>query len=131
MTPATLLLLAGLIDPALAQRHPFAVGGAEGGGAGGGIGGVAGLILAWQTKFHAEFQAAARALRAVDGCLPASVASLRRRSMASLARGTAPASAAASSSGGLPPSSSIVGSCDRGGTTGVVAGSKWATCRTP
>lgn len=59
----TLILLAGLAEPTLAQRHPFAVGGAEGGGAGGAVGGVAGLILAWQGRFHAELQAAARALR--------------------------------------------------------------------
>lgn len=45
--------------PALAQRHPFAVGGQEAAGA---AGGFAGLILAWQSKFHAELQAAARAL---------------------------------------------------------------------
>lgn len=60
---AALLLLAGLFDPALAQRHPFAVSGAEGGDAGSAVGGLAGLILAWQARFHAEFQAAARALR--------------------------------------------------------------------
>ncbi len=48
-----------LHDPALAQRHPFAVGGQEAAGA---AGGLAGLILAWQNKFHAELQAAARAL---------------------------------------------------------------------
>ncbi|MEK4033296.1 high frequency lysogenization protein HflD [Methylocystis sp. IM3] len=54
---AGLLLL--LHDPALAQRHPFAVGGQEAMGA---AGGLAGLILAWQNKFHAELQAAARAL---------------------------------------------------------------------
>jgi nickel/cobalt transporter (NicO) family protein len=49
-----------LVDPALAQRHPFAVGGQEATGA---AGGIAGLILSWQNKFHAELQAGARALR--------------------------------------------------------------------
>lgn len=53
-----LLFLA--IDPALAQRHPFAVGGQEAAGA---ASGFTGLILAWQNKFHAELQAAARALK--------------------------------------------------------------------
>jgi nickel/cobalt exporter len=60
---ASLLMLSGLVDPALAQRHPFAVSGAEGGGAGSAVGGLAGLILAWQARFHGELQAAARALR--------------------------------------------------------------------
>lgn len=47
--------------PALAQqRHPFAVGGQEAVGA---TGGFVGLILAWQSKFHAELQAAVRALK--------------------------------------------------------------------
>lgn len=55
---AALLLLA--VDPALAQRHPFAVGGQEAAGA---ATGFAGLILSWQNKFHAELQAAARALK--------------------------------------------------------------------
>ena len=46
---------------ALAQgRHPFAVGGPETVGA---AGGLAGLVLAWQSKFHAELQAAARAIK--------------------------------------------------------------------
>jgi nickel/cobalt exporter len=49
-----------LADPALAQRHPFAVGGQEAAGA---AGGFAGMIIAWQNKFHAELQAAARALK--------------------------------------------------------------------
>jgi nickel/cobalt transporter (NicO) family protein len=49
-----------LVDPALAQRHPFAVGGQEATGA---AGGLAGLILSWQNKFHAELQTAARALK--------------------------------------------------------------------
>jgi ABC-type nickel/cobalt efflux system permease component RcnA len=48
------------LDPALAQRHPFAVGGQEAAGA---AGGLAGLILSWQGKFHLELQAAARALK--------------------------------------------------------------------
>lgn len=48
-----------LVDPAFAQRHPFAVGGQEAASA---ATGVAGLILAWQNKFHTELQAAARAL---------------------------------------------------------------------
>lgn len=48
------------IEPALAQRHPFAVGGQEAAGA---AGGLAGLILSWQNKFHAELQAAAKALK--------------------------------------------------------------------
>ncbi len=55
---AALLFLA--VDPALAQRHPFAVGGQEAAGA---ATGFAGLILSWQNKFHAELQAAARALK--------------------------------------------------------------------
>jgi nickel/cobalt transporter (NicO) family protein len=66
VTPARLGLWAAgvlcallFVDPALAQRHPFAVGGQEAAGA---AGGIAGLILAWQNKFHAELQAAARAL---------------------------------------------------------------------
>jgi nickel/cobalt exporter len=49
-----------LCEPALAQRHPFAVGGQEAVGA---AGGFAGLIIAWQNKFHTELQAAARALK--------------------------------------------------------------------
>lgn len=54
-------LAALLALPALAQtRHPFAVGGQEAAGA---ASGLAGLILAWQNKFHAELQAAARALK--------------------------------------------------------------------
>jgi nickel/cobalt transporter (NicO) family protein len=48
------------VDPALAQRHPFAVGGREGACA---ASGVAALVLAWQSKFHAELQAAASALK--------------------------------------------------------------------
>ena len=48
-------------EPAIAQaRHPFAVGGQEATGA---AGGFAGFVLAWQSKFHAELQAAARALK--------------------------------------------------------------------
>ncbi len=66
---AVLLLLAVVAEPALAQRHPFAVGGAEGGAAGNAIGGFAGLILAWQSRFHAELQAAARALSANPSAL--------------------------------------------------------------
>jgi nickel/cobalt exporter len=57
---ATVLALV-IVEPALAQRHPFAVGGQEAAGA---AGGLAGLILAWQNKFHTELQAAARALGA-------------------------------------------------------------------
>lgn len=58
---AAVLALAWLAaDPALAQRHPFAVGGQEAAGA---VGGFAGLVLAWQNKFHTELQTAARALR--------------------------------------------------------------------
>jgi nickel/cobalt transporter (NicO) family protein len=49
-----------LCEPALAQRHPFAVGGQEAAGA---AGGFTGLIIAWQNKFHTELQAAARALK--------------------------------------------------------------------
>ncbi len=49
-----------IIDQALAQRHPFAVGGQEAAGA---ATGLAGLVLSWQNRFHAELQAAARALR--------------------------------------------------------------------
>lgn len=48
------------VEPALAQRHPFAVGGQEAAGA---AGGLAGLVLSWQNKFHAELQAAARELK--------------------------------------------------------------------
>jgi nickel/cobalt exporter len=55
---AALLILA--VEPALAQRHPFAVGGGEAACA---AGGFARLILSWQSKFHAELQAAARALK--------------------------------------------------------------------
>jgi nickel/cobalt transporter (NicO) family protein len=54
------------IEPALAQRHPFAVGGREAACA---SGGVAGLLLAWQSKFHAELQAAARALKSDPSAL--------------------------------------------------------------
>ena len=54
------LLLAHLVEPALAQRHPFSVGGSETAGA---TGGLAGLILSWQSKFHAALQAAARGLK--------------------------------------------------------------------
>ncbi len=59
---ASLALL--LTDPALAQRHPFAVGGQEAAGA---AGGFAGMIIAWQNKFHTELQAAARALKTSPG----------------------------------------------------------------
>jgi nickel/cobalt transporter (NicO) family protein len=59
---AALLLLA--VDPTLAQRHRFAVGGQEAAGA---ATGLAGLILAWQNKFHTELQAAARALKTDPG----------------------------------------------------------------
>lgn len=48
------------VEPALAQRHPFAVGGNEAACVSGGF---AGLVLSWQSKFHAELQAAARALK--------------------------------------------------------------------
>lgn len=54
------LLLAQLVEPAFAQRHPFSVGGSE---AAGTTGGVAGLILSWQAKFHVALQAAARSLK--------------------------------------------------------------------
>jgi len=59
------LFLACAREPALAQtaRHPFAVGGSEGAAA---ATGLAGLILAWQSKFHVELQAAVRALKS-DG----------------------------------------------------------------
>ena len=43
-----------------APRHPFAIGAQESTAA---ATGVAGLILAWQSKFHAELQAAVRALK--------------------------------------------------------------------
>jgi len=57
-TAAAFVILA--LEPALAQRHPFAVGGQEAAGA---AGGFAGFVLAWQNKFHGELQAAARALK--------------------------------------------------------------------
>ncbi len=60
MAGAALALACLAIDPALAQRHPFAVGGQEAVGA---TGGFAGFVLAWQNKFHTELQAAARALK--------------------------------------------------------------------
>ncbi|WBJ99592.1 nickel/cobalt transporter [Methylocystis parvus] len=47
-------------EPAFAQRHPFAVGGQEAASA---AQGFAGLVFSWQNKFHAELQAAARALK--------------------------------------------------------------------
>jgi nickel/cobalt transporter (NicO) family protein len=53
-----------LAEPALAQRHPFAVGGQEAAGA---AGGFAGMIIAWQNKFHTELQAAVRALKTSPG----------------------------------------------------------------
>ncbi|WP_442754936.1 nickel/cobalt transporter [Methylocystis sp. JAN1] len=55
---AAVVILA--VEPALAQRHPFAVGAREAACA---TGGFAGLVLSWQSKFHAELQAAARALK--------------------------------------------------------------------
>lgn len=55
-----MLLAALLVEPAFAQRHPFAVGGAEAAGA---TSGLAGLLLSWQAKFHAALQAAARGLK--------------------------------------------------------------------
>lgn len=55
---AAMMILA--VEPALAQRHPFAVGGSEGGCA---ASGFAALVLAWQSKFHAQLQAAAGALK--------------------------------------------------------------------
>ncbi len=60
-----ILLFACAREPALAQtaRHPFSVGGSEGAAA---ATGFAGLILAWQSKFHVELQAAVRALKS-DG----------------------------------------------------------------
>jgi ABC-type nickel/cobalt efflux system permease component RcnA len=57
---AALLVVVAAVGPALAQRHPFAVGGAEAACAADGFGA---LILAWQSKFHAELQASARALK--------------------------------------------------------------------
>lgn len=60
LAAAALALAWFAADPALAQRHPFAVGGQEAVGA---AGGFAGLVLAWQNKFHTELQTAARALR--------------------------------------------------------------------
>lgn len=55
------VLCIALLEPALAQaRHPFAVGGQEGASAATGLGGV---ILAWQNKFHAALQTAARGLK--------------------------------------------------------------------
>ncbi|CAJ0891141.1 hypothetical protein AMST5_04109 [freshwater sediment metagenome] len=53
-------LLFFMLHPALAQRHPFAVGGQEAAGA---ATGLAGLILSWQNKFHVELQTAAHALK--------------------------------------------------------------------
>lgn len=64
LAAAALALAICAIDPAAAQRHPFAVGGGE---AACGAGGLAGLILAWQGKFNAELQAAARALKTDPG----------------------------------------------------------------
>lgn len=59
LTAAALAMIT--LSPALAQaRHPFAVGGQEAAGA---ATGFAGLVLAWQSRFHAELQAAARALK--------------------------------------------------------------------
>jgi nickel/cobalt exporter len=60
---AAVLVLAQ--DAALAQaaRHPFAVGGSEGAAT---ASGLTGLILAWQSKFHLQLQAAVRALK-TDG----------------------------------------------------------------
>lgn len=55
------IFAAAVVSPAwCAPRHPFAVGAQESVAA---ATGVAGLILAWQAKFHAELQAAARALK--------------------------------------------------------------------
>lgn len=55
---AAFLILAAA--PALAERHPFAVGGQEAAGA---AQGFAGFVLSWQNKFHTELQTAARALK--------------------------------------------------------------------
>lgn len=60
LAAAALALAVCAIEPAAAQRHPFAIGGGE---AACGAGGLAGLILAWQGKFNAELQAAARLLK--------------------------------------------------------------------
>jgi nickel/cobalt transporter (NicO) family protein len=57
---STAALAIGVVEPALAQRHPFAVGGGE---SACGATGLAGLILAWQSKFNAELQTAARMLK--------------------------------------------------------------------
>ncbi|MGJ0503022.1 MAG: nickel/cobalt transporter [Methylocystis sp.] len=55
------IFAAAAVSPAwCAPRHPFAVGAQESTAA---ATGLAGLILAWQAKFHAELQAAVRALK--------------------------------------------------------------------
>ncbi len=72
---AVMFVAALLVEPALAQRHPFAVGGSEAAGA---PSGLAGLLLTWQAKFHAALQAAARGLK--DD--PAAIATLLGSSFA-------------------------------------------------
>jgi ABC-type nickel/cobalt efflux system permease component RcnA len=73
LVAAAALLLAQDVVLAETARHPFAVGPAEGGGS---ASGLAGLILAWQSKFHLELQAAVRALRTDRSAfLPLGVAS--------------------------------------------------------
>ncbi|PWB90150.1 high frequency lysogenization protein HflD [Methylocystis sp. MitZ-2018] len=59
LTAATLALMAAASAWG-APRHPFAVGAQESTAT---ATGVAGLILAWQSKFHAELHAAVRALK--------------------------------------------------------------------
>lgn len=60
--PAAVLILVLVdADTAFSQsRHPFSVGAQESAGT---ASGLAGLILAWQTRFHSELQAAARAIK--------------------------------------------------------------------
>ena len=50
---ALFVSLIAIMDPALAQQHPFSVGGQETLGSNGSL---AGLILAWQNKFNSELQ---------------------------------------------------------------------------
>jgi len=57
---ALFVSLIAIMDPALAQQHPFSVGGQETLGSNGSL---AGLILAWQNKFNSELQQATRALK--------------------------------------------------------------------
>ncbi|WP_330083875.1 high frequency lysogenization protein HflD [Methylocystis iwaonis] len=64
LAAAVLALAVCAIEPAAAQRHPFAIGAGE---TACGAGGFAGLMLAWQGKFNAELQSAARLLKTDPG----------------------------------------------------------------